>query len=312
MIHKFKRWRNSRKYDEAYLEMQQDRVVETKKTRREEIGALDEKSPDDVVIQTDMIDGVPESKVEEGGDEFSEDERVVDRPKSKWSFFRPLFWLVLLGTTFYYFVPYMNDLLNQDLNTYEPTTVENVAEAEGVASDEKQEDEEQSVDIEGQQKASGGLVEDFEQAISESKKNFSTDINLTDREVNVYASVHTNIVRNTKEFRDVIQNYISGDAQHVQMASKGGRIDLELNRLKAQLSRVEDSEIKTLLTRRIERLSEISLAATRFNRETALTEMNSFITAENAESQTFINMFTTLLKQENIPYEIREGSVYFK
>lgn len=313
MLHRFKRWRRGRKYEEAYLDIENDRVVEFEKKRRQEIGTKDASYYEEYITKIDedkSYESELDKEVNKLPAEVHEDNRVVDKPKSKISFLQPLFWLSLLASALYYFIPLTHDLLNTELKTDigDKKAIETVVRPdENDTGDSKQ--------LKAEEKDANDTVQtvisDVEGILGKSKETIQNQVELSNDKLKLYADIHGRIIFHAQDLRDVVQQYIGKNAQHVQVSSLGGRIEIQLNQMQYQLNRHESDPIQDLLNRRIERLRDISQATVKFDRESAAIEINAFLSAENTESKTFVDMLIEQLEEEGRSYRIEDGLVYF-
>ena len=306
MIHKFNRWRNNKKYNEAYLDFEGGRIIEEEKKGRIEIGPNEYIEEDTMITIVRPVDPNKKKSKEhenenQGPGELDEDNRVVEKPKSKLAYFWPIFWLLFLVTALYYFLPFSKELLNKDISDYIPS-VADVA-VDNTLNEEKKEVEEITTE--------SNIELDLGSMIEGARENSPIDIQMTNDTTKIYADVHALIVQQTQELRNVVQQYVSRNAQHVQMASLGGRIEIRLNQANYRLNQIEDDVLKSILLQRIERLSEMTKKTSKFDRSNAMDATNSFIEAENNDSKQFIDQFLNHLDNEGRSYKLEDGFITF-
>lgn len=328
MIHKFNRWRNNKKYNEAYLDFEGGRIIEEEKKGRIEIGPNEYIEEDTMITIVRPVDPNKKKSKEtenesQGPGELDEDNRVVEKPKSKLAYFWPIFWLLFLVTALYYFLPFSKELLNKDISDYIPS-VADVAVDNTLNEEEKEvveittEDNEMSNDTESGEtilkqdsETESNIELNLGSMIEGARENSPIDIQMTNDTTKIYADIHALIVQQTQELRNVVQQYVSRNAQHVQMASLGGRIEIRLNQASYRLNQIEDDVLKNILLQRIDRLSEMSKMTSKFDRSNAMDATNSFIEAENNDSKQFVDQFLNHLDNEGRSYKLEDGYITF-
>lgn len=323
MFHKFKRWRNKEKYSEAYLVYKDGRIHESKKSKRIEIGPNEYEEESTFVTIAEPVDLNKKKQYEKKDEsihpgEVDEDNRTPEEPKSKITYFWLMFWILFLITALYYFIPFTEDLLNKDISGSLPTYTESPSDIVNDEEDNTNITEETTANELGEVaneitdlETKSPIELDLGAVVEGVRENSPIDITLAGDKMTTYADVHALIVQQSTELRDIAQRYVSRNAQHVQMSSLGGRIDIRLNQADYRLSQMENDELNILLTQRIERLRAMSRRTIKLDRTNASSEVNNFLDEENHDGALFISKFVQSLEQEGRSYSLEDGFVVF-
>lgn len=331
-------WRK-RHYSEAYLEIKRNKITATEKTKREELGAdppnkkEEEGKSESVHIATVSPElsvntsGTTDVEVDETGEDSptpyeEEDERVVERPRSKLAWAMLAFWVVFIIVALQFFVPSVQHTLGQTID-YSEFSLDSLFNRESSLSEDATNLSEAVVDtveeatpqVDGSdlfdrftahvQEAAPSIAENTQNALDFAQSEFAAD------DLRVYARTHRLIRDTTSHVRNTTQRYVIRKGQYVEIVAMEGRIRTDMERARQMLSETENTALKAKLLTRIDRLEHLSTELRGWDRASALEGANVFVRAENQDSDEFIAMLKARLDAEERSYYTENGIFYF-
>lgn len=312
-------WKRRKPYNEAYLEYDGDKVVQKEKKRRIEIGEEDTEDNYDAYPTNEDLTGEMNDNIE------IEPEEERDRPKNKWLRLGIIvFWLAFIASVLYLFIPIIKETFNEPLG-YSFVTPREEEEDEPVDIVEEPANdipdntvvEVPTIPTESDVPSSSENIEvdtpAIEEPIEDVEEGTSNSVGIAYDEARLYSNIHSYIVESAQKLRDDTQKYVSRSGHHVLVASTGNRIRTNVVQARLTLDVLDSSHpINNILTKRLDNLEGIALRTQKFTRETAVDELNEYLTVENEDSQQFINELIELLEEEGRTYEMLDGRLVFE
>ena len=335
-------WKKKKKYSEVYLDYDGEEIVESKKTKRIEIG--EEETLEDLNTGTALPVGESSASesIEDGpvDDIDGEEEQGLEKPQYKWVRIGIIaFWIAFGASALLFFIPLMKDTFNQtfDYNSVVKDVVTNIITP--VVDEGDVEPVEESPDIddpvsippleETPSTSSPGaetpvsdtpVVSDVP-SIEDTSTNapVGSDVSGVNPEATqvfdaarAYSNIHTFIVDSTQDLRDKTEGYITRTGHHVGVVSAGRNIRAKLGEAYTSIDMLEEHPIQEILTKRLDRLGDIADKTAKFDRENAAGVINSFLAEENEDSVQFVEELKQLLKEEGRAFTLEEGVITFE
>lgn len=331
--------RNKKDFNEAYLKLEEDRVVEQEKKRRRELGEPIEEEPKYEYIVTDVDESTikevnseetkqpSEEVIEEGDDTYdltSSKENPVYRSWKSWVFL--FFMTMFIFSGFHIYKDHMSRVLN--------TEIDYSLFSKSDDSDKKDIDEKnEGVDSSGENNVVGEKS-DADNNVSKVQvdDNTDTDSIAPSQDIDVanqsgslsnslekievdnlasYSEIHRDLIHTTESIREIVQQYITGATQHVNMASVGSKSRVKMQTLRIKINKLPEGKMKDLLENRSNRILAMANNLSSLTKDGAAEDVNTFIDEENRDSNLFIEQLIGELEDDGREYYLEDDIIRF-
>lgn len=332
-------------YNEAYLKIKNDKVIEEEKTKRIELGEIkkqdNEPEYEYIAVSVEDIEEEELSNETETTTDVQDDsyeltssrENPAYRSAKGLAFLTFTTLLILSSATIYRHhlsktlnkkldssfvqLPLKEDIVGNKIKEIPEVDIakelDEVVDEEFLVEDIPNNIDEQFVDNPKNVVSDLSTFDDIEKVAANIKDTLMDDVEANNQQdvLKSYSDIHAKLVFSTDKVREGVQEYVTGMTAHISMTSSGGRVRADMQALRFKLNKLPDNEMKSLLERRLNRVIEATNNIGSLTKDNALDETNLFINQENEDGQYFIELLVELLESEGRNYRLEDGMIYF-